>query len=134
MTFGKGIGIVAVRPIPKGTLILQEPPLFLLEEDKITAESVKEAVSKLEKAQQREFMGLKNSRRGKIVSTMLGIFKVISLYHLRSKERTESEILRPMHFLVRHQNTYRRRRQEDQTKRMGSSPRQRGSIRHARQT
>jgi hypothetical protein len=91
MTFGKGIGIVAVRPIPKGTLILQEPPLFLLEEDKITAESVKEAVNKLEKAQQREFMGLKNSRRGKIVSTMLGIFKVISLYHLRSKEQTESE-------------------------------------------
>ncbi len=76
MVVDKGIGVVAVRPIPRGTLILQEEALFLQDETSgITAESVKEALDTLEKDRQREFLALKNSRRGEM-NTMLGIFKV----------------------------------------------------------
>jgi hypothetical protein len=70
----KGIGVVSIRTIPKGTLLLQETPLIIQDEG-ATGDTIKEALDAIDRDKQREFLALTNSHRGQM-NTLLGIFRV----------------------------------------------------------
>ena len=70
----KGIGVVSIRTIPRGTLLLQETPLIIQDEG-ATGDTIKEALDDIDREKQREFLALTNSHRGQM-NTLLGIFRV----------------------------------------------------------
>ena len=70
----KGIGVGAVRSVPRGTLLLQESPL-VIQDASATGETVKAALDLLPREKQREFLALTNQHRG-TMNTLLGIFRV----------------------------------------------------------
>ncbi|KZT34899.1 SET domain-containing protein [Sistotremastrum suecicum HHB10207 ss-3] len=81
----KGLGIVAVKPIPKGTLILSEQALFKLDAS-ASAEEIKDTLDSLSREEQREFLALTNTFRGEM-KTLAGIFKTNALPCVPFKSR-----------------------------------------------